>query len=171
MKKGLYFTAVFVLLTTGIAFGAPDEVSEKLMNESISLMDFGCYMTKMQVRRELYQPFFKQDQYTYVVYCHYDWDVDKIFVAIAIIPRIAVTKERYKEHITMMHKHFMPIKEEYALNFAHDGYETSQSLYSEEYSELARKIVFRYRHNISIKIAEEQDGELQFFDFDERILK
>jgi len=164
------FLVIFLLFIYNGAYAAPDKVSNKLLNDEISVMDFGCYKLQLKLQKAIDKALVEdKDLYGYGR-CTYDWELDKIVFNVSIFLKKgieSISKQDLKKVVGaidyMINGRFTKIF--YMLEFQHNGYTNSTyKLNDEESTVLKEKFLFYYSFDNNIKIAE-ANPKLLFFDF------
>jgi len=176
---------LFFLLIVQTVSAAPDKVSQTLMMEPASLLDLGCFKTELWLNENLN----RQSEILEILIpdlvlagtCLYNSASDNIelHITFTLQPNPpAINQQTLKRMIEGLYLEIAPNRKLWAEFFLHTGYNSSGFPELKQFTKtLIRKfkIIFELtpptqdlpskQMQVSVKLAEQQDGKLVFFDF------
>ncbi len=176
MKK-LLFLLIFLFIVQSL-FAAPDKVSRKLIDEKVSLMDFGCYQITIALQDLTEQ--LDDDNFMVSDECRYDTERDEIILQIVIMPKIKKgtrdyePKDRtlFKDKIEEFEANISVQRPYFANCFLHAGqYVEGGGVNEQDTKNILKKFKNVYLIDTNTKLAETQNGKLVFFDIEHSFIK
>ena len=167
--------ALFVLLSAVQPLpAAPDEISNKLMDEPLSLMDYGCFKTELEANAVLKETPVALNNMKMFGRCEYNYDTDKIDIKVVLtyFPLDTQSKLNWQELKTTVESIYTAVaacKPFWAAHFFHRGYNSSNFKRTPEFvKDVEHKFKISFDLFPATIIAEEKDGKLMFFDVNDK---